>query len=60
MLQYLEYNEKILIVLSEKHFKNICFTLSSKIMIRYIKFHFKQNLCGEKISICNKPFSFLS
>ena len=34
--------ENVLIVLPEKHIKNICFTLSRKIMVCYFKFHFKK------------------
>ena len=38
----LGYHETIFISLSKKHFKNICFALSIKIMSCYIKFYFKQ------------------
>ena len=41
-LQYLELHENILIVLLLNYFKNICLTLSSKIMLYYLTFHFKQ------------------
>ena len=46
-LQHLGYPENILLALSLKHFKNICFLLTIKIMLCYFKFHFKQQLCGE-------------
>ena len=41
-LQYLELHKNILIVLLLNYFKNICFTLSSKIILYYLTFHFKQ------------------
>ena len=41
-LQYLELHENILIVLLLNYFKNICFTWSSKIILYYLTFHFKQ------------------
>ena len=42
-LQYLSYHESIfLILLLLKHFKNICFAFTVKIMLCLLKFHFKQ------------------
>ena len=41
-LQYLGYHKNVLIVLSKKCFKNICFALSIKNMLYYLKFHFTQ------------------
>ena len=41
-LQYLNYHKNILIILLWKRFKNIYFAFSIKIMLCYLKFHFKQ------------------
>ena len=40
-LQYLGYDENILTYYITKTFKNIYFALSVKIMLCYLKFHFK-------------------
>ena len=41
-LHYLGYHENSLIVLSLKYFKNFFLALRIKIMLCYLKFHFKQ------------------
>ena len=37
----LGYHENVLVALPKKHFENICFALIIKIMLFYLKFHFK-------------------
>ena len=41
-LSYSGHHENISIILLQKCFKNICFVLSSKMMLYYLKCHFKQ------------------
>ena len=57
-LQYLGYHEKVEIVLSQKHFKDIRFAWSSEIILCYLKSYFKQNSVEKNVNI--KQALFLS